>query len=216
MQLIGAQNTEWILEQSTARIKNTDHRPHPFLTWQDLMSWTPSTVNLLTFFQGAMSPHHLSMLQLIKNEILAEADEDTFLTSDLKTGILMRLELKYDKKNSCGHIDWSSVGLIFPKQIWVALNAKLSLLNGKCMKLERRREAEGGEPAHPPPAERKTLRLFDCQVKSSQHSQNLQDRVAREMVIYKQEALIDRETVALGWWRINKSCFPFSSNETHK
>lgn len=45
-----------------------------------------------------MSPHHLSMLQLIKNEILAEADEDTFLTSDLKTGILMRLELKYDKK----------------------------------------------------------------------------------------------------------------------
>lgn len=62
------------------------------------MSWTPSTVNLLTFFQGAMSPHHLSMLQLIKNEILAEADEDTFLTSDLKTGILMRLELKYDKK----------------------------------------------------------------------------------------------------------------------
>lgn len=91
--------TERIQEQSTAirRVQNSDRCPHPSLTWQDVdvldsinkaLKPVSEFTDILSGEKYVTTSSLLPMLQLITNEILAEADEDTALTKDLKAGIL--------------------------------------------------------------------------------------------------------------------------------
>ncbi|KAK0134379.1 hypothetical protein N1851_030036 [Merluccius polli] len=76
----------------------------PSLTWQD--------VDVLDSINKALKPvsdillphlclcHHIISSPSAPTPILAEAENDAYLTKDLKAGILTQLELKYDDSKS--------------------------------------------------------------------------------------------------------------------
>lgn len=116
---------------------NADPRQGSSLNWQDgdvldsINKALKPVSELADIYSGenfVTASFLLSLLQLMKNEMLAEADEDTALTKDLQAGILTQLKLKYDndliKGLMCGawphSLIHSFVRFIFSKQIWVA------------------------------------------------------------------------------------------------
>lgn len=165
----------------------------------------------------------LPVLQLIKKEILAEADEDTALTKDLKAAVLMLMELKYDndsiKELMSGarprSLIRSIVGFIFPKQIWAECKVEeqvVSLARQMHHIREEQGRQEGDDGVHPPPPEPDTLGC-PLSVRSAAPliPKTTEENVAVGVVIYDRKRRL-HGAQPLQSRRTNESRFLFLSN----
>ncbi len=98
---------ERILEQAQAirHILSDDRRSNLSLTWQDtdVLQAVHNALKPVSDFTDILSGETyvtsssiLPMLQLCRDDVLAVSDEDVQLTKSIKTGILAKLEAKYE------------------------------------------------------------------------------------------------------------------------
>lgn len=230
-----------ILEQETAirQVLVGDRKTtHLVPTWQDVevLESVQSAIKPLADFTDMLSGEKCvtlsslrPVLHIFKTDVLAESDENTTLTADIKRRILEYMEDKYQDDRISELLDIAS--FLDPRFVGDYLLDEDSLDTVKIRLVEeilQHQDTEGSstsdatsstsdatsehEPPAEPPAKKKKLGswLKESKLKKSHTSQpeGTRERIKNEIEKYEKAPQADSDSNPLDWWRMYAETYP--------
>ncbi|XP_047229374.1 E3 SUMO-protein ligase ZBED1-like [Girardinichthys multiradiatus] len=232
---------ERILEQAQGirHVLSDDRRSSLSLTWQDtdVLKAVHDALKPVGDFTDILSGEHyvtsssiLPILQLCRDNVLALSEYDLQLTKSIKTGILKKLEAKYESDSvrklmrKCTFLDPRYRGGYETDAS--ALAETKAELQAEIVNLENQAPAgpvviirvEEGEAQAEPPRKRVTLRsLLQKQADAvAGPIGSVEDRVGAEITAYCLEPVIQADKDPLLWWKCAARRFPLMSRVARK
>ncbi|KAL2093736.1 hypothetical protein ACEWY4_011048 [Coilia grayii] len=219
---------ERILEQAQAirHVLSDDRRSNLSLTWQDtdVLQAVQKALKPVSDFTDILSGENyvtsssvLPMLQLCKDDVLAVSDEDVQLTKLIKTGILDKLEAKYQSDSvrklmrKCTFLDpryrrGYETDVTALAETKTELEAEMVVLEGQAAAVgPRPTRVEEGEGQPEPPKKKMTLGSL-LQRKAAALAGPvgpLEERAEAETTAYCREPVIPGDEDPLLWWKSN-------------
>ena len=232
---------ERILEQAQAirHVLSDDRRSNLSLTWQDtdVLQAVHNTLKPVSDFTDVLSGETyvtsssiLPMLQLCKDDVLAVSDEDVQLTKSIKTGILAKLEAKYESDSvrklmrKCTFLDPRYRGGCEDDdsalaETRAALEAEMVALEGQAAADPVSSRVEEREVQPRPPKKKMTLGslLQRKAVASAGPVGTPEERAGAETIAYCRKPVTQGDENPLLWWKSDGAKrFPLMSRVARK
>ena len=238
---------ERILERAAAikRVFANDRsrRPLPNLTWQDeaVLEAVNKALKPLSDFTDILSGENhvtvsslLPTLQLLKDNVLKEDDDDVRMTSVIKSGVLLELDNKYDNEASLKLMRLSA--LLDPRYKGdhidaVSLDSMRVRLEAQMVSFCRRQttgqvrvrveDVETEQPVAPippPPLPKINKPSLGSLLRKAKQPVTLteEQRANAEVTAYLQEEALDGDSDPLAWWKANENRFPLMAKIASK
>ena len=209
---------------------------HLVPTWQDIevLESLQSAIKPLADFTDMLSGEKrvtLSalrpVLHIFKTDILAESDENTTLTADIKRRILVYMEDKYQDDQISELLDVAS--FLDPRFVGdyldeISLDTVRNRLVEEILQLPQHQNTEGSSSSsatseiEPPPSKKKLGSWLKESKKKSFTSQpeDARERTKKEIERYEKAPQADSDSNPLDWWRVYAETYPSLSKMARK
>lgn len=242
-QLISESPTRWgsrqkmidrILEQepAIAQVLKADRKTrHLVLSWQelDVLESVNKALKPLVEFTDALSGEQYvtvsfvkPVLHLFQSSLLAQQQQDTALTNELRTTILDYLTEKFDDDATNDLLDIA--GLLDPRfktaytdesRVIIIKSRAITEMESLPLTGTSESDAQSGEISEPQasthldePPKKKSLGSFFKNSLASSTKKSRKEQLTAELTTYLQTLPADSESDPLLWWKTNEHLFP--------
>jgi len=159
------------------------------------------------------------VLHILKNEVLAESTDDTTLTADIKSRILLSMEHRYSDSEISELLDVASY--LDPRFVTdyidvVDLDSIRDRLVEEGVEFDQNTESEPNDNTQQsqtePPAKRMKLgswlKKSKQAINTASHPEDPKERIKKEIERYEKAPRADSDSNPLAWWQVYACTYP--------